>query len=111
GVAGHVLLAVGEIRRVEEEQALRVGAHAELAKQPQELGGFLRAPAIEVLPGRETGERFSIEEIVQESAQREQLLLVVAAAADDRVAPLEHAARQRERALPGGRRRQGTAER
>src|SRR5213593_2123895 len=66
GIAGHVLLAVGEVGRVEEKKALHVGADEELAEESQELRGLLRAPTVEVLARGETRERLRIEEVAQD---------------------------------------------
>ena len=102
GVAGHALLAIGEVGCIEEEKTLHVGADEELAEEPQELRSLLGAPTVEVLARGEAGERLRVEEVAQDVPQREELLLAVAAAADDRVAPLEGVTSDRPRAVGRG---------
>src|SRR5262245_24648308 len=98
-VAVHLLLAVGEIGSVEEEQPLYVGAHEELVEEREELLGLLRAPPVQVLSGGEASERVRVEEPSQEVAQLSELLLAIALPFHDRVAPREDVACERHRAL------------
>ena len=90
-VAGHRLLAVGEVGRVEEQQALHVGADEELVEERRNSFTSAVAASLEVLGRCEAGERVGVEEAAQQLAQLAELLLAVAGAPHDDVALLEHA--------------------
>src|SRR6185503_19854353 len=81
-VAGHGLLAEGEVRRVEEEEALRVGPHEEFVEQPLKLRYLFGAPIRQVLVRGAIRQRLRIEELPQERTQRGELLFSVAFPAD-----------------------------